>query len=245
MNKLLIIMALMTLSLSCGQQPSASTETTTAMDEKWWKEGIIYQIYPRSFKDTDGNGVGDIRGVIASLDYIKSLGVTMVWMNPFFASPNVDNGYDVSDYRAIQPEFGTMADFDELLAGLHERNIKFVLDVVVNHSSDQHEWFRQSRSSRDNPYRDYYHWWNAERGKPNYRYSLFDEKGEAWKYDSLTNAYYLHYFAQEQPDLNWENPKVRQEVYEIMKFWAKKGVDGFRLDAFQFVSKDTTFSTLR
>lgn len=244
MNKLLIIMALMTLTLSCGQQPSESTETTTTLDEKWWKEGIIYQIYPRSFKDTDGDGVGDIRGVIASLDYIKSLGVTMVWMNPFFASPNVDNGYDVSDYRAIQPEFGTMADFDELLAGLHERNIKFVLDVVVNHSSDQHEWFRQSRSSRDNPYRDYYHWWNAERGKPNYRYSLFDEKGEAWKYDSLTNAYYLHYFAQEQPDLNWENPKVRQEVYDIMKFWAKKGVDGFRLDAFQFVSKDTTFPPL-
>lgn len=244
MNKLLLIMALMTLTLSCGQQPSETTETATAVDEKWWKEGIIYQIYPRSFKDTDGDGVGDIRGVIASLDYIKSLGVTMVWMNPFFASPNVDNGYDVSDYRAIQPEFGTMADFDELLAGLHERNIKFVLDVVVNHSSDQHEWFRQSRSSRDNPYRDYYHWWNAERGKPNYRYSLFDEKGEAWKYDSLTNAYYLHYFAQEQPDLNWENPKVRQEVYDIMKFWAEKGVDGFRLDAFQFVSKDTTFPPL-
>ncbi len=244
MNEVLIAMALMTLTLSCGKKQSEPTETATTMDEKWWKEGIIYQVYPRSFKDTDGDGVGDIRGIIESLDYIQSLGVTMVWMNPFFASPNVDNGYDVSDYRAIQPEFGTMADFDELLAGLHKRNIKFVLDVVVNHSSDQHEWFRQSRSSRDNPYRDYYHWWDAERGKPNYRYSLFDEKGDAWKYDSLTNAYYLHYFAQEQPDLNWENPKVRQEVYDIMKFWAEKGVDGFRLDAFQFVSKDTTFPPL-
>ncbi len=226
--------------MSCDQQKE-SKNTAPMTDEVWWKEGIIYQIYPRSFKDTNGDGVGDLRGVIEKLDYIQSLGVKMVWMNPFFQSPNVDNGYDVSDYRAILPEFGTMADFDELLQGLHDRNIKFVLDVVVNHSSDQHEWFKQSRSSRDNPYRDYYHWWPAEKGKPNYRYSLFDSKGDAWKYDSLTNAYYLHYFAQEQPDLNWENPKVRSEVYEIMRFWADKGVDGFRLDAFQFVSKDTTF----
>ncbi|MGA8854824.1 MAG: alpha-glucosidase [Christiangramia sp.] len=237
--------------LSCQNHPkekqteiSENSENEMKIDKKWWKEGIIYQIYPRSFKDTDGDGVGDIRGIIEKLDYIESLGINMVWMNPFFASPNVDNGYDVSDYRAIQPEFGTMADFDELLAGLHERNIKFVLDVVVNHSSDQHEWFKQSRSSRDNKYRDYYHWWPAEKGKPNYRYSLFDEKGEAWKYDEKTNAYYLHYFAQEQPDLNWENPKVREEVYDIMKFWAEKGVDGFRLDAFQYVSKDTTFPKL-
>lgn len=226
--------------MSCDQQKE-SKNTAPMTDEVWWKEGIIYQIYPRSFKDTNGDGVGDLRGVIEKLDYIQSLGVKMVWMNPFFQSPNVDNGYDVSDYRAILPEFGTMSDFDELLQGLHDRNIKFVLDVVVNHSSDQHEWFKQSRSSRDNPYRDYYHWWPAEKGKPNYRYSLFDSKGDAWKYDSLTNAYYLHYFAQEQPDLNWENPKVRSEVYEIMRFWADKGVDGFRLDAFQFVSKDTTF----
>ncbi len=210
-------------------------------DRAWWKEGIIYQIYPRSFKDTNGDGIGDLRGVIEKLDYIESLGVTMVWVNPFFDSPMVDNGYDVRDYRAILPEFGTMEDFNELLDGLHERNIKFVLDVVVNHSSNQHEWFRQSRSSRDNPYRDYYHWWPAEKGTPPYRYSLFDPEGNAWKYDSLTDAYYLHYFAAEQPDLNWENPEVRQEVYDIMKFWADKGVDGFRLDAFQYVSKDTTF----
>lgn len=243
MRKLLHLLVLLSLVISC-KNPTEQQESPPEIDKKWWKEGIIYQIYPRSFKDTNGDGVGDLRGVIQELDYIKSLGVTMVWMNPFFQSPNVDNGYDVSDYRAIRPEFGTMEDFDELLKGLHDRNIKFVLDVVVNHSSDQHEWFKQSRSSRDNPYRDYYHWWPAEKGKPNYRYSLFDEKGEAWKYDSLTNAYYLHYFAKEQPDLNWENPKVRQEVYDIMKFWAEKGVNGFRMDAFQFVSKDTTFPPL-
>lgn len=246
MKKLLLFIFALFLLASCKTEPKMEPQAQIpdTMDQKWWKEGIIYQIYPRSFKDTDGDGVGDIPGVIEKLDYIDSLGVTMVWMNPFFKSPNVDNGYDVSDYRVIQPEFGSMEDFDKLLAGLHARDIKFVLDVVVNHSSDQHEWFQQARSSRDNKYRDYYHWWPVEKGKPNNRYSLFDEKGEAWKYDSLTDAYYLHYFAQEQPDLNWENPKVRQEVYDIMKFWAKKGVDGFRLDAFQYVSKDTTFPAL-
>ncbi|MCB0636080.1 MAG: alpha-glucosidase, partial [Lewinella sp.] len=210
----------------------------------WWKEAVIYQIYPRSFQDSDGDGVGDLQGIIDRLDYIASLGVDMVWLNPIYQSPNADNGYDISDYRAIMDEFGTMDDFDRLLAGLHERGIKFVMDVVVNHSSDEHEWFQESRSSRDNPYRDYYHWWPAEKGEPAYRWSYFDPEGKAWKYDSLTDAYYLHYFAAKQPDLNWENPKVRQEVYDIMKFWAEKGVDGFRLDAFQFVSKDTTFPPL-
>jgi len=216
--------------------------TNNSLQERnWWKEGIIYQIYPRSFKDTSGNGVGDLRGIIQKLDYIKSLGVTMVWLNPIYQSPNDDNGYDISDYRAIMKEFGTMEDFDELLEGLHKRGMKFIMDVVVNHSSDEHEWFQQSRSSRNNPYRDYYHWWPAEKGKPNHRWSFFDENSDAWKYDEQTNAYYLHYFSQKQPDLNWENPKVRQEVYDIMKFWAEKGVDGFRLDAFQYVSKDITF----
>lgn len=209
--------------------------------EGWWKEGIVYQIYPRSFYDSDGDGIGDLRGIIAKLDYIESLGITMVWLNPFFQSPMVDNGYDVSDYRAIHPVFGTMDDFDELLKELHQRNIRFILDVVVNHTSHQHDWFIQSRSSRTSPYRDYYHWWPAEKGTPPYRYSLFDPAGDAWKYDSLTDAYYLHYFAAEQPDLKWENPKVRQEVYEIMRFWAARGVDGFRLDAFQFVSKDVAY----
>jgi oligo-1,6-glucosidase len=215
-----------------------SMETTYG---QWWKEAIVYQIYPRSFADADGDGVGDLKGITSRLDYIKSLGVTAVWLNPIYSSPNDDNGYDVSDYRNIMREFGTMADFDLLLKGMHERGIKLVMDLVVNHSSDEHEWFRQSRSSRESPYRDYYHWWNAERGTPPYRYSLFDVNHDAWRYDSLTNAYYLHYFSRKQPDLNWENPRLRKEVYDIMRFWADKGIDGFRLDAFQFVAKDTSW----
>ena len=225
--------------ISCKNTDSNqnSTETTNA---NWWKEGVLYQIYPQSFNDTNGDGFGDFKGVIEKLDYIQSLGVTMVWMNPFFESPLIDNGYDVSNYKAIHPRYGTMEDFQEMLNGFKARGIKFVLDVVVNHSSNQHRWFQESRSSRDNAYRDYYHWWPAEKGKPPHRHSLFDPEG-AWKYDETTNAYYLHYFADVQPDLNWENPKVRQEVYDIMKFWAEKGVDGFRMDAFQYASKDTSF----
>ncbi|MBS1525204.1 MAG: alpha-glucosidase [Bacteroidetes bacterium] len=219
-------------------QNMSKTEST---DRKWWKEAIVYQIYPRSFKDDNGDGIGDLKGIISKLDYIKSLGVTAVWLNPIYTSPNDDNGYDVSDYRNIMKDFGTMDDFDALLKGLHERGIRLVMDMVVNHSSDEHEWFKQSRSSRNSPYRNYYHWWNAERGTPPPRYSLFDVNHDAWRYDSLTNAYYLHYFSRKQPDLNWENPKVRQEVFDIMKFWADKGIDGFRLDAFQFAAKDTTW----
>lgn len=211
------------------------------IDRKWWKEAVVYQVYPRSFKDNDGDGIGDLKGIISKLDYIKSLGVDVVWLNPIYSSPNDDNGYDVSDYRNIMKDFGTMDDFDALLKGMHSRGIKLVMDLVVNHSSDEHEWFKQSRSSRNNSYREYYHWWNAEKGKPAYRYSLFDVNHDAWRYDSLTNAYYLHYFSRKQPDLNWENPKLRNEVYGIMKFWADKGIDGFRLDAFQFAAKDTTF----
>jgi oligo-1,6-glucosidase len=220
---------------------SCQQEKKSTVDKKWWKEAIVYQIYPRSFSDSDGDGVGDLKGIISKLDYIKSLGVDVVWLNPIYSSPNDDNGYDISDYRAIMKDFGTMEDFNALLKGMHDRGIKVVMDVVVNHSSDEHEWFKQSRSSRTNPYRDYYHWWNADKGKPNFRYSLFDINHDAWKYDSLTDAYYLHYFSRKQPDLNWENPKLRQEIYAMMKFWADKGVDGFRLDAFQFASKDITF----
>ena len=239
MNKAISIILLL---LIAGCTPKSSQEVhVPAADKKWWKEAIVYQIYPRSFKDSNGDGVGDLRGIIEKLDYIEELGVTAVWLNPIYSSPNADNGYDVSDYQNIMAEFGTMADFDKLLKGLHERNIKLVMDIVVNHSSDQHEWFKQSRSSRDNPYRDYYHWWPAEKGKPNYRFSLFDENGDAWKYDATTDAYYLHYFSAQQPDLNWENPKLREEIYSMMRFWADKGVDGFRLDAFQFAAKDTTF----
>ena len=240
MHKLSAALITLLFFISCGTKKEEQKELVQS-DEKWWKEAIIYQIYPRSFKDSDGDGIGDLKGIIQELDYIKDLGVTAVWLNPIYSSPNDDNGYDVSDYRNIMSDFGTMEDFDRLMKGMHDRGIKLIMDVVVNHSSDEHEWFKQSRSSRDNPYRDYYHWWPAEKGKPNYRYSLFDEKGDAWKYDSITDAYYLHYFSQKQPDLNWENPKVRQEVYDIMKFWAEKGVDGFRLDAFQFAAKDTTF----
>ncbi|MEK6780378.1 MAG: alpha-glucosidase [Bacteroidota bacterium] len=220
---------------------SLKTFAQQSTEKKWWKEAVVYQIYPRSFKDTDGDGVGDLKGIISKLDYIKSLGVNVVWINPIYSSPNDDNGYDISDYRNIMKDFGTMEDFDSLLKGLHGRGIKLVMDVVVNHSSDEHDWFKQSRSSRSNPYRNYYHWWNAERGKPAPRYSLFDVNHDAWKYDTLTNAYYLHYFSRKQPDLNWENPALRQEVYNIMKFWADKGIDGFRLDAFQFASKDISF----
>jgi oligo-1,6-glucosidase len=235
-NKITILILLILLTVS-----SKKTFSQTASEKKWWKEAIVYQLYPRSFKDSDGDGVGDIKGIISKLDYLKSLGITAVWINPIFSSPNDDNGYDISDYRGIMKEFGTMKDFDDLLKGLHQRNIKLVMDMVINHSSDEHDWFKQSRSSRTSPYRDYYHWWNAEKGNPNYRYSLFDVNHDAWKYDSLTNAYYLHYFSRKQPDLNWENPKLRMEIYDMMKFWADKGVDGFRLDAFQFASKDITF----
>ncbi|MCU0380849.1 MAG: alpha-glucosidase [Chitinophagaceae bacterium] len=207
----------------------------------WWKEAIVYQVYPRSFQDSDGDGIGDLKGIISRLDYIKSLGVNTVWLNPIYSSPNDDNGYDVSDYRNIMKDFGTMEDFDRLLKEMHARGLKLVMDLVVNHSSDEHAWFTQSRSSRNSPYRKYYHWWPAEKGKPPYRYSLFDINNDAWLYDSLTNAYYLHYFSRKQPDLNWENPQVRKEIHDIMKFWADKGIDGFRLDAFGFAAKDTTF----
>ena len=244
LNIIASILFLSTVNSSCNSSDTKKETTSSVSDSsnrKWWKEAVVYQIYPRSFKDSDGDGIGDLKGIISKLDYIKSLGVDAVWLNPIYSSPNDDNGYDVSDYRGIMKDFGTMEDFNALLKGMHERGIKLVMDVVVNHSSDEHEWFKQSRSSRTSPYRDYYHWWNAERGKPNYRYSLFDVNHDAWKYDSLTNAYYLHYFSRKQPDLNWENPKLRKEISDMMKFWADKGINGFRLDAFQFAAKDTSF----
>ncbi|MDD4971296.1 MAG: alpha-glucosidase [Paludibacter sp.] len=219
-------------------------QTESKSDKKWWKEAVVYQIYPRSFKDSNGDGVGDLQGIISKLDYVKSLGIDAVWLNPIYASPNDDNGYDISDYRDIMKEFGTMADFDVMLSEMHKRGIRLIMDLVVNHSSDEHKWFKESRKSRTNPYRDYYHWWPAEKGKPAFRPSYFDEEGSAWRYDSITNAYYLHYFSRKQPDLNWENPKVRQEVYSIMKFWFDKGVDGFRMDVIPFISKDTSFPVI-
>ncbi|MCC3153614.1 alpha-glucosidase [Hymenobacter sp. BT770] len=232
-----------------AQAGPAATEATKPaaaanQNETWWKEAVVYQVYPRSYQDSNGDGVGDLRGLISRLDYIKSLGVNVIWLNPIFGSPNDDNGYDISDYRAIMKDFGTMQDFDELLKGMHQRGLKVVLDLVVNHSSDEHEWFKQARSSRTNPYRDYYHWWPAEKGTPNKRQSFFDVKGDAWAYDPATKAYYLHYFSRKQPDLNWENPKLREEIYSMMRFWFDKGIDGFRMDVIPFISKDTTFPPL-
>lgn len=213
-------------------------------DKAWWKEVVIYQVYPRSFKDSNGDGIGDLPGLISKLDYLQSLGIGLVWLNPVYASPNDDNGYDISNYEAILPTFGTIADFNTLLAGLHARGIKLLMDLVVNHTSDEHPWFVESRKSRDNPYRDYYHWWPAEKGKPPHRFSFFDPQADGWQYDTATDAYYLHYFSKKQPDLNWENPKVRKEIYQMMRFWLDKGIDGFRLDAISYIAKDTTWPVI-
>ncbi len=219
----------------------ASMATT---QRKWWKEGVVYQIYPRSFQDTNGNGIGDINGITQRLDYIKSLGVDIIWLCPVYESPNDDNGYDISDYRKIMDEFGTMEDFDVMLSEMKVRGLKLVMDLVANHSSDEHFWFQESRKSRNNPYRDYYHWWPAEKGTPPKRWSYFDVDGNAWKYDEQTDAYYLHYFSIKQPDIKWENPKVRKEIHDILRFWFDKGVDGFRMDVIPFISKDTAYPEL-
>ena len=206
---------------------------------RWYKDSVVYQIYPRSFKDGNGDGIGDIRGIIEKLDYLKELGVTAVWLSPCYKSPNADNGYDISDYRDIMDEFGTLDDWKEMTAGLHERGIKLIMDLVVNHTSDEHYWFKESRKSTDNPYRDYYIW-RKGRGKngkkpPNNWTSRFG--GPAWKYDEKTKEWYMHLWAEKQPDLNWDNPKVRQEVADIVKYWLDLGVDGFRCDVITYISK--------
>jgi oligo-1,6-glucosidase len=244
---LYLIAAIAIIMFSChtNTNPEATANNQSdSLNRKWWKEAVVYQVYPRSYKDSDGDGIGDLKGVASKLDYIKSLGVDVIWLNPIYSSPNADNGYDISDYQNIMKDFGTMQDFDSLLAGMHRRNLKLVMDLVVNHSSDEHEWFKQSRMSRTNPYRDYYHWWNAERGKPAFRPGAFEADGSGWRYDSLTNAYYLHYFSYKQPDLNWENPKLRQEIFSMMRFWFDKGIDGFRMDVIPFIAKDTTFPVI-
>ncbi len=206
------------------------------MTKSWWKESVIYQIYPRSFKDSDGDGIGDLQGIIQKLDYLKELGIDIIWLSPVYKSPNDDNGYDISDYYSIMEEFGTMADFDELLKEVHERGLKLLMDLVVNHTSDEHEWFAESRKSKDNPYRDYYYW---KPEVPNNWISIFG--GPAWEYDEQSGEYFLHLFTRKQPDLNWENPKVRQEIYKIMRFWLDKGVDGFRMDVIPMISKQLDF----
>lgn len=208
--------------------------------KKWWKEQVVYQIYPRSFKDSNGDGIGDLKGITLKLDYLKKLGVDIIWLSPHFDSPNADNGYDIRDYRKVMNEFGTMSDFDEMLAGLKKRGMKLIIDLVVNHSSDEHQWFQESKSSKDNPYRNYYIWKQGKDGKePNNWPSFFG--GSAWEKAGPDGEYYLHYFAKKQPDLNWENPKLREEVYSIMKFWLDKGVDGFRMDVIPLISKNQNF----
>lgn len=209
----------------------------------WWKEAVFYQVYPRSFKDSNGDGIGDINGIIEKLDYLKSLGVNAIWINPHYDSPNVDNGYDIRDYRKIMKEYGTMADFDRLIAEMKKRHMRLMIDVVINHTSDQNAWFVQSKSSKDSPYRNYYFWRDGKDGQPpNNHLSFFG--GSAWQIDSTTNQYYLHYFAKQQPDLNWDNPKVRQEIYAMLRFWLNKGVSGLRFDTIATISKNPKFPNL-
>lgn len=210
------------------------------MSTSWWKKAVVYQIYPKSFYDTTGNGTGDIQGIIEKLDYLKELGVDVLWLTPIYKSPGRDNGYDISDYYNIQEEYGTMDDFDQLLAEAHKRGIKIIMDIVINHTSTEHEWFKQAKSSKDNPYRDFYIWKDAKDGLPPTNWeSKFG--GSAWQWDENTGQYYLHLFDVTQADLNWENPKVREALYEMMHFWLKKGVDGFRLDVINLISKDQQF----
>ncbi|MGG2064638.1 glycoside hydrolase family 13 protein [Bacillus sp. S14(2024)] len=206
------------------------------MEKQWWKESVVYQIYPRSFMDSNGDGVGDLRGIISKLDYLQELGIDVIWLSPVYESPNDDNGYDISNYRKIMDEFGTMNDWDQLLDEMHKRNMKLMMDLVVNHTSDEHNWFVESRKSKDNPYRDYYIWRKGKNGKePNNWGAAFS--GSAWQYDETTDEYYLHLFSKKQPDLNWDNEHVRKEIYEMMEFWLDKGIDGFRMDVINFISK--------
>ncbi|MEK3834036.1 MULTISPECIES: glycoside hydrolase family 13 protein [unclassified Paenibacillus] len=203
---------------------------------KWWQTAVIYQIYPRSFQDSDGDGIGDLRGIISRLDYLEQLGITAIWLSPVYKSPNDDNGYDISDYRDIMTEFGTMDDMDELIEQARQRNIRIIMDLVVNHTSDEHPWFIEARKGRDNPYRDYYIWRDPVNGRvPNSLRSTFS--GSAWELDEASGQYFLHLFSRRQPDLNWENPKVRQEVWDMMNFWLDKGVGGFRMDVIDLVGK--------
>lgn len=206
------------------------------MKKAWWKEAVVYQVYPRSFQDSNGDGIGDLPGITARLPYLKQLGVDVVWLSPFYQSPGRDNGYDISDYQAVQPEFGTLSDFDRLLTEAHGMGIKVVVDLVVNHTSEDHFWFRESRKSRNNPYRDYYIWRDGVNGGPPNNWGSFFS-GSAWKLDEATGQYYLHTFGDFQPDLNWENPGLRQEIYQMMRWWCGRGVDGFRMDVISFISK--------
>jgi len=228
---------------SAAQTARKSASRINGYEPKWWKEAVVYQVYPRSFQDSNGDGIGDLNGITEHLDYLKKLGVNVIWLSPHYDSPNADNGYDIRDYRKVMKEFGTMADFDRMLAAIKARHMRLIIDLVVNHSSDEHRWFVESRSSRDNPYRDYYFWRDGKPNPadpahplpPNNYPSYFS--GSAWQWDEPTKQYYLHLFAAKQPDLNWDNPKVREDVFALMKFWLDKGVDGFRMDVIPLISK--------
>ena len=211
------------------------------LEKQWWKNSVVYQVYPKSFKDSNGDGIGDIQGIVSELPYLSKLGVDVIWLNPIYKSPMVDNGYDISDYYQINPQFGNLEDFKQLLHAAHQLNLKIILDLVVNHTSDQHKWFKESRKSKNNPYSDYYIWKdpNPDGTPPNNWGSSFG--GPAWEYAPERGQYYLHLFAKEQPDLNWENKNVRQDVYRIMKYWLELGIDGFRMDVISLISKDPTF----
>ncbi|MFP4363057.1 MAG: alpha,alpha-phosphotrehalase [Spirochaetia bacterium] len=211
------------------------------MEKKWWKEAVIYQVYPRSFQDSNGDGVGDIPGIISRLDHLEKLGIDVLWLGPVYPSPNDDNGYDISDYLNIMEEFGTMADWENLLNESHSRGMKLVMDLVVNHSSDEHPWFIESRKSKDNSYRDFYFWKppKPDGSEPSNWESCFG--GPAWEYDEKTGEYYFHHFSKKQVDLNWENPNVRSEIWDIMRFWLDKGIDGFRMDVINHISKEPGF----
>jgi glycosidase len=213
------------------------------MRRRWWKEAVAYQIYPRSFKDSNGDGIGDLQGIISKLDYLKELGIDVIWVCPIYKSPNDDNGYDISDYKDIMEDFGTMEDFNELLNQTHARGMKLIMDLVINHTSDEHPWFVESRSSKDNPYRDYYIWHPGKNGRePNNWESIFG--GSVWEYDEKTKEYYMHVFSRKQPDLNWENPAVRNDLYEMVNWWLDKGIDGFRVDAISHIKKVSGFPNL-
>lgn len=221
-----------------------ATLTTEAASHDWWKNSVVYQIYPRSFADSNGDGIGDLQGIISRLSHLETLGIDVIWLSPIYRSPHDDNGYDISDYQSIDPAFGTLADFDELMTEIHKRGMKLVMDLVVNHTSDEHPWFLESASSLDSPKRDWYWWRQPQTGRiggesgaePNNWGSFFS--GSAWKFDESTGEYFLHLFSNKQPDLNWENPKVRQTIYSMMRWWLDRGVDGFRMDVINFISKD-------
>ncbi|WP_371734379.1 glycoside hydrolase family 13 protein [Brenneria sp. hezel4-2-4] len=252
LNISIALLAGLTFSGLCSAQPQNNADDDSSViaindgvsaRPAWWKEAVFYQVYPRSFKDSNGDGIGDLKGITEKLDYLKDLGINAIWINPHYDSPNVDNGYDIRDYRKIMKEYGNMEDFDRLISEMKKRDMRLMIDVVVNHSSAEHHWFQESRKSKDNPYRDYYIWRDGKDGNPPNNYPSFFG-GSAWQKDNATNQYYLHYFGIQQPDLNWDNPKVREDIYDMLRFWVNKGVSGLRMDTVATFSKNPAFPDL-